>query len=85
MIISRELIRIFVCGLLHNIQKYSKIQNMQEKKISDGLKGMSPLKLNLMHFVFSLRMKSHFKDITFKTFLFLIYYRHFLKELLLNV
>ena len=31
--------RIFVYGLLNNIQKYSKIQNMQEKRIRsfDGL------------------------------------------------
>ena len=31
MIISREHMRLFVCGLLYNVQKYSKIQNMPEK------------------------------------------------------
>ena len=36
---------IFVCGFLNNIQKYSKIQNMQGKNIRFlyGLKGMFPL------------------------------------------
>ena len=33
MIIYREVMEIFVCRSLHNVQKYSKIQNMQEKKI----------------------------------------------------
>ena len=44
MIISPELMRIFVSGLLHNVQKYLKIENMKEKEIHffDGLKGMSP-------------------------------------------
>ena len=45
MITPRELMRIFECCLLLNVQKYSNMQNTQGKKLDFfyGLKDMSPL------------------------------------------